>query len=180
MRLMQEEFGDSLQIEWRSYLLRARPEERSLESFRKYTESWQGPASQDDSGEFRAWSTDEGPPSHSIPPHVVAKAAATISSDGFTRVHDELLNAYFTENRDITATATLEDIWLKADLPAAEFARRDDPELLKMVLDEHNEAIGAGANGVPAFRTADNEAVITGAHPTEVFRNWISRKLEAI
>ena len=88
---------------WRSFLLRPEPDEkRDLETFRGYTRAWMRPAAEDESGEFNVWAGDSGPPSHSVPPHLVAKAAARIGPDAFERVHIRLLRAYFTHNRDIT------------------------------------------------------------------------------
>lgn len=179
MRMIQREFGDRVALDWRSFLLRPRPEPgRALEKFRAYTKSWERAAAQADSGEFCVWATDEGPPSHSIPPHLVAKAAAELGPDAFERIHERLLHAYFAENRDISHTDTLRALWDDAGLPADGFGRREDPELLRRVIDEHNEAVECGASGVPAFRMEGIDAVITGAHPIELFRRWIGRALE--
>lgn len=177
MQMLQREFGAALQIEWRSFLLRPEPHERSLEEFRTYTRSWLRVASDAPSGEFRPWSTEAGPPSHSIPPHLVAKAAASLGDEAFDRIHLALLKGYFTDNRDITAEGTLRAIWSETGLPPAEFERSKEDALLQQVLAEHNEAIECGATGAPAFRTADNDVAITGAHPVELFRNWFNRKL---
>ena len=77
LRRIEEEFGDRVQIVWRSFLLRPGPVPgRTLEKFRAYTQSWLRPAADADGGTFRVWQTDAGPPSHSIPPHLAAKAAA--------------------------------------------------------------------------------------------------------
>ena len=103
LRRIGEEFGDRVQFEWRSFLLRPEPDpRRTLEKFRAYTQSWQRVAAEPDAPPFRVWQSDAGPPSHSIPPHLVAKAAATVGPDAFHRMHDRLMQAYFTENRDIT------------------------------------------------------------------------------
>jgi predicted DsbA family dithiol-disulfide isomerase len=179
-RIVEQEFEGEVELDWRSFLLRPRAEPgRSLEKFRAYTEGWQRAAAQPDSGTFRTWSSDEGPPSHSIPPHLVAKAAARLGRDAFERVHERLLSAYFRDSRDITTPANLRAIWQDAGLPDARLADADDPELLRQVIDEHNEAVGLGAGGVPAFRLEGVDAVITGAHPTELFRRWLRRALEA-
>jgi predicted DsbA family dithiol-disulfide isomerase len=177
--MLQREFGDRLEIRWKSFLLRPRPEPgRSLEKFRAYTERWQAAAAQADAGEFRTWASDEGPPSHSIPPHLVAKAAARLGPEAFARVHERLLRAYFGESRDITAPENLQAIWADAGLPEHALGAADDPELLRQVIDEHNEAVALGAGGVPAFRMEGVDAVITGAHPLDLFRRWVSRALE--
>jgi predicted DsbA family dithiol-disulfide isomerase len=179
MHRLREEFGETVRVEWRSFLLRPRPEpSRDLERFRRYTHSWMRPAEEADSGTFRIWEGDAGPPSHSIPPHQLAKAAATVGEPAFERVHDRLLHAYFAENRDITATDTLREIWTEADLPEAEFPRSEDPRLLEAILREHDEALELGATGVPAVRRADQDIALTGAFPIEFFRRWVTRTLE--
>jgi len=175
LRLEAESEG-GVAVEWRSYLLRPRPSSgRSLEKFRRYTESWLRPAAEADSGEFRVWQGDAGPPSHSIPPHLVAKAAAALSDEAFRRIHLRLLEAYFRDNRDVTDEATLRAIWDEADLPAAAFEASRDPRHLRATLAEHNEAIEAGATGVPAVRLADDAVVIVGAQPMALYRKWVDR-----
>ncbi|HVN87792.1 MAG TPA: DsbA family protein [Candidatus Binatia bacterium] len=179
LRRLREEFGERIEIEWRSYLLRPRPAaNRTLEQFKAYTRSWERPAGEPDGGTFRVWATEAGPPSHSVPPHLVAKAAALISRAAFERVHERLLHAYFAANRDITDTETLRAIWREADLPEEAFARSADPELMQRVLDEHNEAIDLGIDGVPCVRMAGRDGWVTGAQPLELYRRWIQRRLD--
>ena len=176
-RLVDED--PEVEIEWRSYLLRPSPGRgRDLEKFRAYTASWQRPAAEEESGTFREWSTQEGPPSHSIPAHLSAKAAAELGSEWFRRFHDRLLRAYFAENRDISSEEVLAELWAEVGLPDEAFARREDPEILRRVLAEHDEAIACGATGVPSVRLADNDAVITGAMPFETYRRWVQRTRE--
>ena len=117
-------------------------------------------------------------PSHSVPPHLVAKAAATLGAEAFERMHDRLLRAYFTENHDVTHPDTLRTLWKELGFPDEAFARADDPALLRRVLEEHNEAVQYGAGGVPAVRLDGNEAVITGAHPYELYERWAKRALQ--
>lgn len=179
VRLLQQEFGNRLTLEWRSFLLRPEPEAgRSLEKFRQYTQSWLRVSADEPSGEFRPWATDEGPPSHSIPPHLIAKGAARIGDDAFTAVHDALLKAYFQDNRDITSEATLRSIWKDCGLADDAFEECRNPELLNRVIEEHNEAITAGATGAPAFRMSHHDIAITGAHPVETLSRWIQRVLD--
>jgi predicted DsbA family dithiol-disulfide isomerase len=178
LRRIEEEFGGRVQIVWRSFLLRPRPDpSRTLEKFRTYTQSWLRPAADEDAPTFRVWQTDEGLPSHSVPPHLVAKAAAMLGADAFQRMHERLLQAYFAENRDITNTETLAALWREAGLPDSEFARYADPALLQQTLAEHNEAIEIGVTGVPAARMDGNDAIIVGAQPIELYRRWVSRAL---
>ena len=176
---LELEFESRIELEWRSFLLRPQPEPgRSLEKFRNYTKSWRRPAAEEDSGEFQPWEGDTDPPTHSVPAHLAAKAAASVGPDAFRRMHRRLLRAYFGENRNISERATLEALWTELELPKEAFARMDDPELSRLVLDEHNEALNCGATGVPAVRLDGIEAVVTGAQPTATCRRWVERMLE--
>jgi predicted DsbA family dithiol-disulfide isomerase len=109
----------------------------------------------------------------------VAKAAAALGEDAFQSVHDRLLHAYFAENRDISADETLRAIWRDAGLPDESFARREDPALLRSVIDDHDEAVALGVNGVPAVRLEDGDAAVLGAQPLEVYRRWFARSIAA-
>lgn len=178
LRRLEREYDGRLLLHWRSYLLRPQPDpSRTLERFRAYTRSWLRPAGDPDAGTFQVWATDAGPPSHSMPPHLVAKAAATYGKDAFEDMHDRLLHAYFAENRDITAADTLLAVWSEAGLPADEFARAGDPALVEAVVDEHNAGVRAGLDGVPAVLMAGGDVPITGALPLESYRRWIERAL---
>jgi predicted DsbA family dithiol-disulfide isomerase len=178
LRRLKEEFGDRLQVEWRSFLLRPRPDPSvTLEKFRAYTQSWSRPAANPDGGAFRVWQGDEGPPSHSVPPHLVAKAAASLGEEAFESLHGRLLHAYFAENRDITNRDTLVALWREAGLPESEFARSADPALLQETIAQHNEAVAVGVTGVPAVRMGEQQAVIIGAQPLKLYRRWVQRNL---
>jgi len=177
LRRIAEEIGEAVRIEPRSFLLRPYPVERGLEEFRAYTRSWLRPAADPDAPTFRVWEGDAGPPSHSIPPHLVAKAAATLGADAFDRMDSRLMQAYFAESRDITDPDTLRALWREAGLPEAEFARSADPALLRETIAQHNEALELGVNGVPAVRIEGHEGLVVGAQPVEVYRRWIERAL---
>ncbi len=164
-------------IEWRSYLLRPHASAgRDLAAFRRYTESWRRPAAEAERAVFRPWASDAGPPTHSVPAHLVAKAAAELGDDAFRRVHSRLLEAYFAESRDISDDETLRALWREAGLDADAFERREDPCLLERVLLEHEEAQRLGAGGVPSLRLQDRDAVITGALPYESYQRWVAKE----
>jgi predicted DsbA family dithiol-disulfide isomerase len=175
LRAIEEEFGAGVEISWRSFLLRPTPEPRSLEQFRAYTRSWLRPAADADAGSFRVWSTDEGPPSHSLPPQLVAKAAATLGREAFAGMHAALWRAYFTDNRDVTSRATLRALWDEVGLPAEAFARAEGDDVVRAVLAEHNEAVRAGVTGVPTVRADGQDVAIPGALPLETYRRWVRR-----
>ena len=124
------------------------------------------PAAEDDSGRFRVWETEYGPPSHSIPPHLLVKAAARCGGpERAAAVSQRLFEAYFAENLDITDAATLKTIWRELGLDPADFAHTADEDLLQQILEEHREAVKFGVNGVPAVMLEGMDVAITGAHP---------------
>ena len=176
---LEDDLDGRVHVEWRTFLLRPHPDpSRTLETFRAYTESWRRPAAEPDAAPFRVWATDEGPPSHSVPPHLVAKAAAQLGPEAFRAMHERLLHAYFAENRDITKGETLQAIWAEAGLPAEEFARVGDESLLREVVAQHNEAVGIGVSGVPAVMMVGNDVPMVGAMSYDTYRKWVERRLQ--
>jgi predicted DsbA family dithiol-disulfide isomerase len=180
---VQRQLGGDLEIEWRSYLLRptAKPaaQARDLDAFRAYTQSWLRVAADEPRAPFQVWAGEAGPPSHSVPPHVAAKAAAALGDEAGRRMRDRLFRAYFAESRDITDRATLRALWSEAQLPDDAFASCDDPVHARRVLADHQEAQALGATGVPAVRLADQDFVLVGAQPESVYLRWLRRAIEA-
>ena len=176
LRRIGEEFGERVQFEWRSFLLRPEPDpRRTLEKFRAYTQSWQRVAAEPFAPVFRVWQSAAGPPSHSIPPHLVAKAAAAIGPGAFHRMHNRLMQAYFAENRDITDPGTLLALWRELGLPEDAYGAVEEPALLQETIAQYNEALEHGIDGVPAVRVEGREGAVIGAQPVETFRHWINR-----
>jgi predicted DsbA family dithiol-disulfide isomerase len=176
LRQLEKRHADTVELEWRSFLLRPepRPGERSLEKFRRYTESWLRPAAEPDSGTFCVWQGDAGPPSHSVPPHAVAKAALAISRAAFDRLHDGLFHAYFAANRDITDPMTLRAVW--NEWPVDDSFQIQTMTLAELVFADYREALDLGITGVPAVRPADLAHVVS-AHATELYERWRERLL---
>jgi len=152
---------------------------RTVEEFRAYTQSWLRPAADADTGTFRVWASDDGPPTHSVPPHLASKAAAALGPAAFDRLHTRLLQAYFAESRDITNLATLASLWAEAGLPPSAFARVHDPATLQAVLADQAEALALGLSGCPAVRVADTDLLVMGAQPLATYRRWVQRLLAA-
>lgn len=179
MRLekIAEEFADACRIEWKSFLLRPRPEPRSLEDFRRYTESWRRPAAEPESGSFTVWSTDEPPPSHSVPPAIASKAAARQGADAFARYSRALMESYFHQNCNITAPENLVRIAGDSGLDVEAFVEAlRDPALGREVVDDHNEAVTMGIGGVPTV-VVDGRWKLTGAQPREIYRRVVEIRL---
>lgn len=177
MRL-EDEFTGQIEIEWRSYLLRPTPNRRrDPEKFRQYTESWRRPAGEPDAGVFQVWSSEAPPPSHSIPAHRAAKAAARISKHAFRAMHERLMTAYFNENRDISDPLELEVLWTELGLAPEALALMGSQEIEAEIMRDFEEAQRFGATGVPGVRRADNEIIIVGAQPEAIYRRWIEKSL---
>lgn len=177
---LENELAGKVELTWRAYLLRPQPDpRRTLEKFRRYTQSWLTPAAEPDAGTFQTWQGDAGPPSHSIPPHVVAKAAGSLGGDAFRRMHRALLEAYFGHSRDVTDRRTLRALWAECGLPGPEFGRAAEPRFLEQALAEHGEAIRLGMSGVPSVHVEGDDAFVTGAYPLEMYRRWVTRRLAA-
>ena len=178
MARLADEFGDALRIEWRAFLLRPTPQEgRTLDRFRAYTQSWLRPAAEPDAPSFRPWASDAGPPSHSIPAHLVAKAAARLGPDAFAAMHRRLLRAYFEESLDVTDRAKQQTLWSELGLAADAFAVVDAPATRDAVLTEHRDALAQGVTGVPAVMMVGNDVPTLGAMPYATYRRWIARAL---
>jgi predicted DsbA family dithiol-disulfide isomerase len=178
LRRVEEEFGAGVHVERRSFLLRPRPgPARTLGEFRDYTRTWPRAAADPDGGTFQVWRTHAGPPSHSVPPHLVAKAAAALGDAAYRNIDERLFHAYFAENRDITDDVTLQAIWWEAGLPEEAFALSADTALLRTVMAEHAAAIEAGVSGVPAVQVAGEDPIIVGAQSLGFYRRWVSRAL---
>jgi predicted DsbA family dithiol-disulfide isomerase len=172
-----EEFAGSCVIEWKAFLLRPYPQERSLEDFRKYTESWQRPAADAEAGRFTVWSTDEPPPSHSVPPAIAAKAAARQGPEAFARFHEALMENYFHRNHNITDPTNLIRIAGETGLDVPAFVEASsDPAVAREVVDEHNQAVSLGITGVPTV-VVDDRWRITGAQPREIYRRVVELRL---
>lgn len=177
---VQAQLGADLTIEWRAYLLRPHAQPgRDLEKFRTYTQGWLRVAADEPRAPFQPWAGDAGPPTHSIPPHVVAKAAAAITAADGQRMRDRLFRAYFAESRDISDATTLRDLWTEAGLDAARFDAIDAPARTREVLADHAEAQALGATGVPAVRLADQDFVLVGAQPEAVYLRWLQKVIAA-
>jgi len=172
---IKQEFGDSVAISWKSYLLRPQKQPKPMDKFRLYTKSWARPAEQADGGRFREWSTDEEPPSHSVPPAIALKAAA--KQDKFDDYHLALMDAYFYANRNVTGLDTLVSVAVDCGLDRAVFLQDlADPSLASAVVEDHNEALSLGITGAPTV-VVDDILPIPGAQDLDFYRNVVKKRL---
>lgn len=178
---MQEQAGDLVTIEWKSFLLRPHPEARPLEQFRSYTERWARPDAMEPACEFHPWTSDTPPPTHSVPAAVAARVAHRFGDDTDDgpgrRYHDALFHAYFTENRTVSARSVLVEIADEIGLDPEEFDRAltehgDDEE--RAVFADHHRAVELGINAVPAV-VVDGRFLVQGAVEVDDYLRVIDR-----
>jgi len=93
----------------------------------------------------------------------------------FEDVHRRLFRAYWAEGRDIGTDEVLLAVAADAGLdPDEAAARLGDPELLRVVDEQTQLALGHGAGGVPAW-AIDERVLVPGAQPHEVFERILER-----
>ncbi len=180
MRLaeLQREVGDTLLLEWRAFLLRPFPEERSLEQFTHYTERWARPASMEPATTFRTWTGEHPPPSHSMPSAIAGKAVLRSFGDAaFDRFHLALMRAYFAENRTISERTVILDVARSVGLDAAKLEATldgDGAPLEAEVIADHRAALAQGISAVPTV-VVDDEYLLQGAMTLDQYRKVVSR-----
>jgi predicted DsbA family dithiol-disulfide isomerase len=82
-------------------------------------------------------------------------------------VHDRLMDAYWTEGRDIGDPETLRKLAAEAGLEDVDGVF-DGDAYLERVLASTAQAQSLGINGIPAF-LLDSKLLVLGAQPEEVF-----------
>jgi predicted DsbA family dithiol-disulfide isomerase len=175
---LQQEVGDVLAVEWRSFLLRPRADERTVEAFTRYTEHWARPGAAEPLATFHTWSGEHAPPSHSMPSAIAGKAVLhAFGADAFHRFHLALMYAYFTDNRTISDRAVILDVAERVDLDAALLGARIDADadaLEAEVVADHKDALAHGIAAVPTVVIGD-EYMLQGALGLEQYRKVVSR-----
>lgn len=182
MRLeqLEEEMGSKIEIIWRSFLLRPMPEERSMEKFVAYTESWRRPAEMEPLTKFNVWATDNPPPSHSMPPLVASKAVEEFAPEHWHAFHKALMKAYFVENRNITDVVVQLEVAAEVGIDTdtmRDAISNDVQRYTVQIFTEHNEAVQAGITGIPAV-VMPGGFVIPGAQDVATYRNITEKFIE--
>jgi predicted DsbA family dithiol-disulfide isomerase len=182
LETLESEFGDTIEIEWRSFLLQPQPRPKPLDKFMAYTLRWVqpgGPGDLEPECGFKPWQpTDDDPPTHSLPAAIAGKIARDYGKPAFDRFHLATMRAYFVEHRTISDPEVLADIAERCDLPRTEFSDRlhsDAGAIGKRVIDEHNLGIEADVHAVPSVVV--NGFPIPGAQEVDTYRAMINRVL---
>lgn len=178
---LAERLGDRVTITWKSFLLRTEPKTTSLDKFVDYTRSWQRPADTEPEAKFTTpWASGNTPPNSSIPAQVAWKIAAAYGPEVQDAFHHALLEAYFTDNRDISDWEVLSAIAADHGIPTDEFneaAATRANELAQVVIDEHNEAIANEITAVPTV-VIGGVLAVPGAQDVDTYERLIERYLE--
>ncbi len=160
---------------WKSYLLRPSPEPRTMEKFTAYTQSWGRPNDTEPGITFTTWSGEHDPPSHSLPPAIGNKVAATFGPQEWDRFHLGLMRAYFTDNRTVSDLAVMRSVAVEAGIDGDDFESRFTAQadaLAAVVIQDHNDAIEVGVTGVPCVVINDTFPVM-GAQDLDFYRRII-------
>ena len=99
------------------------------------------------------------------------KAAALQGKEQWRRFHLAVMKAFYTEGRDISSLAVLEEIGREAGLTMADFASQlRDPRWEELVYEETREAQERyGIRSIPAV-VVDNRFLVEGAVPLSRYR----------
>lgn len=173
-----ESAGDRVEIDWRSFLLRVEPKTGDREKFIAYTQSWLRPAETEPRAAFQVWASDADQPSSSVPAQVAFKTVEAGWPELAMAYHRRLLEAYFSENRNIASSDELVNLAVEVGIDRDEFesfASEHTEEMTRNVIEDHNSAMEREVTAAPTVVFADAFAV-PGAQPVETYE----RILEAI
>lgn len=172
--------GPRITIDWKSFLLRVEPKTDDRDRFVEYTKSWLRPAAAEPSAQFQVWSSEAQQPASSVPAQVAAKVMADAFPDQAMAYHRRLLEAYFSENRNIADSDELVtlagEIGVDHDAFRAAAAERSQV-MTERVIEDHNRAIEHGVTAVPTVVFADTFPV-PGAQDVETYERIVERIAE--
>ena len=177
LKKIKAEYGDKVDVQYRVFMLRPEPDPSAV--FNDYRKNhWTNANSQPDSGDFTMWESEEEFPNCSMPSAEAGLAARFQGPEEWQRFHDNLLAAFFTENRNISDKKTVDDVAEESGLDMDRY--RDALEsggLREKAVKEYMEATNLGITGIPSVVVNDH-AVMVGAVPAEQYRYVIDSILE--
>ena len=177
LKKIKAEYGDKVDVQYRVFMLRPEPDPSAV--FNDYRKNhWTNANSQPDSGNFTMWESEEEFPNCSMPSAEAGLAARFQGPEEWAKFHDNLLGAFFTENRNISDKKTVGDVAEESGLDMDRY--RDALEsggLREKAVKEYMEATNLGITGIPSV-VVNDEAVIVGAVPAEQYRYVIDSILE--
>ena len=178
LKKIKQEYGDKVGIQYRVFMLRPEPDPSAV--FNDYRRThWTNANSQPDSGEFTMWEVGEEEfPNCSMPSAEAGLAARFQGPEEWETLHDNLLAAFFTENRNISDRSVVHNVAEKSGLDMDRFRNAvESGDLRRKALREYAEAANLGITGIPSV-VVNDEAVLVGAVPIEQYRSVIDSILE--
>ena len=177
LKKIKAEYGDKVDVQYRVFMLRPEPDPSAV--FNDYRRNhWTNANSQPDSGDFTMWESEEEFPNCSMPSAEAGLAARFQGPEEWEKFHDNLLAAFFMENRNISDKKTVDDVAEESGLDMDRY--RDALEsggLREKAVKEYMEATNLGITGIPSVVVNDH-AVMVGAVPAEQYRYVIDSILE--
>ncbi len=148
----------------------------------QYSQNWLTMADLEPRTVFNPWTEDTAsdPPPSSLPAQVAHKVVEANWPEFARKVHWGLLEAYFSQNRDISDWNVLADVVAEVGVDRDSFAEAVNTQrqaMAELVIDEHNLAIEQGITAVPTVLI--NEVLpVPGAQESDSYIIWIERILE--
>ena len=170
---LEEEYGNKINISWRSYPLVVQEIPNRLISSHS-VESRRRAALEEDRISFSPWNPDEPYPSSSIPALQAAKCAQLQGEETFKRFHIALFRAFFEEDMNIGDREVLiglaEKTGLDVERFSSDFSQRSlEEEVLAEYEDGRAEYEGWG---IPIVVVGERYP-IAGAVPIAIYRRAI-------
>ncbi len=172
LQKIEEEYGDKINICWRSYPL-APQQNPEMQFTPRTAEAWQR-AAQEENINFNPWDPHQTYPTSSMPALQATKCAQLQGEEAFRRFHTALFKAFFEESMNISDREVLIGLAKKTGLDIERFsANFDGGAQEKEVLAEYE---GGRAEyegwGVPLVIIGGHYPV-QGAAPIDVYRRAI-------
>jgi predicted DsbA family dithiol-disulfide isomerase len=143
LRTIEQQFGDRIMIERRSFALRPSPDPSVKFRGTSRPQGWQRAArlAAPDGVVFNMWERDDFP-DWSIPALAAAKCASFQSKEAYDRMHYALFEAFFTRGMNIANRGEIFSIAEACELDMERFrADYEGGEGQKLAIEEYEEAI---------------------------------------
>ena len=173
MQKIEEEYGDKINISWRSYPLVL--DENPERHFTPFTANAWRRAALEENINFPSWDTRQTYPTSSMPALQATKCAQLQGGEAFQRFHIALFKAFFEESRNISDRQVLLSLAKETGLDIERFGSDFDQgprdnEIWAENIDIRDEYAGWG---IPLVIIEDRYP-FGGAVPIEMYRRGVN------
>jgi predicted DsbA family dithiol-disulfide isomerase len=176
LRRIEEQFGERVVIERRSFALRPSPDPTAQFRGTYREQGWQRAArlAAPDGIVFKMWERDDFP-TWSIPALAAAKCAAFQGKEAYERMHYALFEAFFTKGKNIANRDEIFEVAHDCSLDMERFrADFESGEGQKLAIEEYEEAINRFmVNAVPTVFF--DKVRVVGAVPLQDYREVLEQ-----